>query len=461
MPTTTTRADVHLLRDELQSALLAAYPGLIARMSWSRARIVAHQRDRLRELLAHAVANSAFHARRLAGTDLAAVGPEDLSRLPVMTKQQLMAEFDDVLTDPRVTRRRVEDALAVAGPDPAVLPGPHLVLASGGSSGERGVFVSDLGALVQFVGSLTRGLVARIAAMGGPPPGGLPVAIVGAGSPVHATGVAEPLATGDRLPFHYDAVPVTLPLPEIVARLDALQPPLLLGYPTVLARLAAEQQAGRLNIAPLTVTCTSETLSPDLRAVIRDGFGAPVIDTYGSTEGLTGSSAPDDELIVFAEDGCVVELVDGDDRPVPPGTPSAKVLVTNLENRVQPLIRYEITDRLVAAAPAAEHGHLRARVQGRSDEVFRYGDVLIHPNVVRSVLVDTPAVLEYQVRQVPHGVAVTAVADPGLDTHRLGTRLAAALASAGLVRPEVEVHSAAGLERHPETGKLRRFVPLG
>src|SRR5207247_1234459 len=83
---------------------------------------------------------------------------------------------------------------------------------------------------------------------------------------------------------------------------------------------------------------------------------------YASTEGLTGSSRPDEVAIAFAEDGCIVELVDDDNRPVPPGTPSAKVLVTNLYNRVQPLIRYDITARFVADPPAPTGpGHRRPR----------------------------------------------------------------------------------------------------
>ena len=59
-----------------------------------------------------------------------------------------------------------------------------------------------------------------------------------------------------------------------------------------------------------------------------------MIDTFGSTEGLVGASAPDDDVITFAEDGCIIELVDENHRPVAPGTPSASVLVTNLSNRL-------------------------------------------------------------------------------------------------------------------------------
>jgi hypothetical protein len=170
------------------------------------------------------------------------------------------------------------------------------------------------------------------------------IAFVAAASPVHATRVAVAFTSGGGLPFRFSAVPVTLPVAEIVTRLDRLQPHALYGYPSMLALLAGEQAAGRLHLAPRTVTCTSETLSPDLRSAIRESFGVPVIDNFGSTEGLVGATPPDDPTLVFAEDGCIVELVDEHDRPVPPGTPSAAVLVTVLENRLQPLIRYRITD---------------------------------------------------------------------------------------------------------------------
>ena len=140
-----------------------------------------------------------------------------------------------------------------------------------------------------------------------------------------------------------------------------------------------------------------------------------MIDSFGSSEGLVGASEPDADVITFAEDGCIIELVDEEYRAVPPGTPCAAVLVTNLGNRLQPLIRYELTDTFVQQPAAAGHGHLRARVEGRSDDNFRYGAVTIHPLVIRSVLVRSPDVLEYQVRQTTSGIDVRAVAERGTE----------------------------------------------
>jgi phenylacetate-CoA ligase len=337
--------------------------------------------------------------------------------------------------------------------------GGYLALTSGGSSGRRGVFVLDRRAAVQFIASLSRALMARLAALGGPPPGGLRVAMVGAPSAVHATGSASAWTVGDGMPVHFLAAPATLPLPQIVDRLNALDAPMLTGYPTMLARLADERRAGRLRIAPRLVTSTSESLHPHLRSAVSEGFGAPVVDVFGSTEGLVGTSAPDDEVLVFNSDVCITELVDENDQPVPPGTPSAKVLVTNLSNHIQPLIRYAITDCFVQRdAPA--HGLLRATVEGRADDVLRYDDIDVHPIVVRSVLVRCPEVLDYQVHQTRGGIAVSALATDALDVDGLRSRLTHALRGAGLIDAEVTVHTVETLQRHHETGKLRRFVPL-
>jgi phenylacetate-coenzyme A ligase PaaK-like adenylate-forming protein len=253
---------------------------------------------------------------------------------------------------------------------------------------------------------------------------------------------------------------VTLPLDEIVERLNALQAPLIYGYPSMLARLAEEQMAGRLHLDLLGVTSASETLVPELRDTIRSGFGAPIVDTFGSTEGLAGVSEPDDDVLIFNSDGCIVELVDEQNRPVPDGTPSAKVLLTNLSNLVQPLIRYELTDRFVRQPAAAEHGHLRARVEGRADDVLRFGPVEVHPLVIRSEMVKTPAVAEYQVRQTPGGIDVRAVTQASVDLDDLRARLERALADAGLRDPEATVVIVDRIERDPATGKVRRFQPL-
>jgi phenylacetate-coenzyme A ligase PaaK-like adenylate-forming protein len=459
---TATRADTGWgrFRADFQAELLARIPEHLGRLSWSAERIESAQRDGLRRLLAHAVAHSPFHRQRLAGTNVASIEPAGLTSLPVMTKTDMMAAIDDVFTDRRLTLGAVEQALAATGSEPVPVLGRYMALATGGSTGQRGVFVFDQAAKAEFILSITRSLLAGLHAAGGIPPGGLPMAMVGAGSAVHATGAAAAETIGPDAPLRVLPVPVTMPLRQIVDRLNTLQAPALIGYASALGRLAAEQNAHRLHIAPVVIISTSETLLPEARREITAAFGVPVINSFASTEGLMGSSAPGDDVLMFNSDMCIIELVDAANRPVGPGVPSAKVLVTNLYNLAQPLIRYELADSFVLEPSAGGPGHMLARVHGRADEVFHYQAGDLHPHVVRSVMLRSPEVADYQVRQTRTGIEADIIAAGSASPEALRRRLADALARGGLSQPDVTVRIAADLPRCAGSGKLRRFVPL-
>jgi phenylacetate-coenzyme A ligase PaaK-like adenylate-forming protein len=453
MSTLTMTTDERL--EARHAAVRAALPGHLERLRWSRERIEAHQRERLRALLRHAREHSRFHAERLARVDPARV---QLAELPTMTKADLMARFDDAVCDPRLTRAAVEAHLAATGPEASELPGGHIAMASGGSSGERGVFVLSRQAGVDYLLGLIRERLARMPSLDMVPPGGIPMAMVCAGSAVHATRALPSLYGGDLMAIA--PIPATLPLPQIVDRLNAMQPPILNAYASLLAQLAEEQAAGRLAISPLSVSGSSEQFAPEARARAAAALGVPVVDQFGATEGVVGSTGPDDDVFVLASDLAIIELVDEENRPVPPGVPAAKALVTNLFNHAQPLIRYELTDRFVRHSDAAEHGHMRVTIEGRADDLLRYGDLVVHPLTLRSVLVSEPSVIEYQVRQTARGAHVDVIAPGGVDARPLAERLAASLARAGLAEPEVTVARVSELRREPATGKAKRFLAL-
>jgi phenylacetate-coenzyme A ligase PaaK-like adenylate-forming protein len=260
------------------------------------------------------------------------------------------------------------------------------------------------------------------------------------------------------LPFRFHHIPVTTPLPEIVAQLNALQPPVLMGYASAIHRLAGEQRAGRLQIAPLSVSATSETLDGPMRDAISEAFGVAPVNTFGSTEGLVGASPPGGEAIVFNTDLCIVELVDDAYRPVPIGTPSTRILVTNLYNLAQPLIRYEIGDHFQQVPDPNGGGLLHAIVHGRNEPPLRFGSVEVHPHAITTVMVGATAVLDYQVRQIATGVDVDVIAADDLDAAVLKDALQVSLRRSGLVDPTVDVTRVSELKRDPRTGKARRFV---
>ena len=94
---------------------------------------------RLRSLLRTAVDGSPWHRDRLRDVDVERVTRADLEQLPVMTKDDLMAHWDEIVTDPRLTLELVNDHLQTITTDTYLFDEVHAV-ASGGSSGRRGVF---------------------------------------------------------------------------------------------------------------------------------------------------------------------------------------------------------------------------------------------------------------------------------------------------------------------------------
>ena len=188
-PSTTTASDLDVLRTRLAEGLAGHLPQHLQRLSWDADRIADHQRQRLRSLLAHAVERSPFHARRLQGIDADRFEVADLEQVPVMTKAEMMASFDQVVTDRRLGLRVVEEHLARSAVEPSLLLDAYVCLVSGGCSGLRGVFVQTVGEYAEFVASANRPAMARMIAGGGPPPEGMLIAFVTASSPVHSTGL--------------------------------------------------------------------------------------------------------------------------------------------------------------------------------------------------------------------------------------------------------------------------------
>jgi phenylacetate-CoA ligase len=188
----------------------------------------------------------------------------------VTTKEQMMAEFDQLVTDRRLTRRLAEQTLADSAHEPRLLFDQYVCLASGGSSGLRGLFVQTLDEYAAFIASVLRRVMATAIPPTAAPPGRPVAALIAAGA-VHASGLLGALPTG--YPFRLVSVPATVPLKEAVGRLNDAHPAIVLGHTSKLALLAREQQAGRLQITPRSVTAMGEPVTDEDRALIATAFG--------------------------------------------------------------------------------------------------------------------------------------------------------------------------------------------
>lgn len=427
------------------------------RLRWSPSRLKAERQGRLRDLLAWSIEHSPFHTDRLVGVDPARFTEAAMESLPVMTKDDLMSEFSSIVTDSRLTLDVVEDHVANVD-DNEYLFDRFRAVTSSGSSGRRGVFVYDWDEWTTLALMQSRSRLGTADDSARPRGAATASLFAGAGahlSRVMRTFLAEP---GDEV--HH--LPMTLPVAEVVRGLNAAQPELLMGYPSALDLVVREAQAGRLGISPRFVESGGELLMDRTRVAVRDLWGVEIDDSWAVVEGAYAFSCPSSRAMHLPDDLVIIEAVDQAGRPVPPGEPATKLYLTNLYNRTQPLIRFEISDGLTVLDGVCPCGSAHSRITeltGRADIVFEYDNsVKVHPMVLRLELHDERHVTEYQVRQTARGVCVKVVTDRPEELDGIQNRLVRTLRTAGLGDPEVTVEAVDRLERLA-AGKLRQFIP--
>ena len=425
--------------------------------------------SRASSLIAFAREHSPLYRRAWDGLPQRAL---TLAELPVATKRELMAHFDEWVTDRRVDRAGIEAFLADRTHIGERYLDEYVVWKSSGSTGEPGIFVQDESALatydaliaVQLSGTRLAapyawGLVAR---------GGRAALIAATGDHFASIASWQRMCRGRPWP-NARAFSVMDPLPRLVAELNAYQPAFLASYPTVLAQLADEQARGRLHIAPTCLWSGGECLAPATGTAIERAFGCALINEYGASECMSIAYGCREGWLHVNDDWVVLEPVDRDYRPVPPGEASHTVLLTNLANRIQPVIRYDLGDSVLAKPERCACGSpLPAiRAEGRHDDVLAFTaadgrTVSVLPLALTTVVEDAADVHRFQlVQQAPDRLALRL--DPrDADRRRIAWHAAAKalhryLAAQSLANVEIV------LDRHPpvvdpRSGKLREVI---
>ena len=338
-------------------------------------------RSRLRDLIEFTRARSPCYRDAWRGWRGRTPG---LADLPPVRRQDLMAHFDDWVTDPEVTRAGVEAFMASPERIGRRFLGRYLVWRSSGTTGVPGIYVHDPEALatydaligVQFGALLgTPETASRLVA--GVLLGGARAALVSAVDD-HYAGIVSWRRLVAGGPWPARSFSVLTPLPELVAALNDYRPFYLASYPTMLALLADEQAAGRLRIAPALLWSGGECLSAARRAELEATFRCPVANEYGASECMNIAVGCREGALHVNADWVVLEPVDRNYRPTPPGVPSHSVLLTNLANRVQPVIRYDLGDSVTVRTGRCRCGSVlpMIEVEGRRDDIpeFRRRD---------------------------------------------------------------------------------------
>jgi phenylacetate-coenzyme A ligase PaaK-like adenylate-forming protein len=395
-----------------------------------------------------------------------------LGELPMLTKRTLMRRFGDSVVDPRLNlpglRAWLADRTRIGEP----LLGAYWAWESSGSGGTPAVFVQDADAMAVYdaLEALRRPAVSPLRRWLDPFGLADRTAFVGATTGHFASTVnverlrrLHPLVSARLRGFSF-----LLPAAELCAALQAWGPTVLATYPTAAELLAEEQAAGRLALRLHEVWTGGEALSPAVRRFVERAFGCPVVHSYGASEFLPLATECVHGAMHLNSDWAILEPVDARGRPVPPGEPCHTTLLTNLANRLQPLLRYDLGDRVTfAPGPCVCGSPLPViDVVGRCDDAVVLRDargrrVRLLPLALTTVIEEDAGVFAFQLEQldgrhlrlrVAAGEAVGEAA-----SRRAADALRAYLASQGL--GSVRVSEQAGLPpRCGSSGKRPRVL---
>ncbi|TQS24075.1 phenylacetate--CoA ligase family protein [Microbispora sp. KK1-11] len=432
--------------------------------------IARRQRARLADLVAYARANSPYYR------ELYRELPErvdDPALLPVTDKKKLMARFDDWVTDREVTLEKVETFVADPGLVGHRFLNRYLVATTSGTSGVRGLFLLDerSTSMETALGSRAAGMVGagdaiRILARGGR----TAIATAPGGHFYTVAGTARFQLDHPRLGRRMRVFSIRRPVPELVDELNRFNPAVLSGFLGMLTVLAGEQEAGRLRIRPALVIPGGETLTMDLRRRLAAVFGAKVRAAYAATECGFLSVGCAHGWYHVNSDWAVLEPVDADHRPTPPGELSHTVLLSNLANRVQPFLRYDLGDSVLLRPDPCPCGSVfpAVKVQGRAADLLRFptahGEpVTMSPMLFGTLLDRLSGIGQFQlVQTAPSTLRVRLRPTDGADADPVWQSVR------GEITRLLTEHSVADitLERAGEPpqqepgGKFRRVIPL-
>ena len=358
------------------------------------------QMRRFRRLVAHVRKNSPYFQEKFAGI------PEDapLSAYPVTTKKDLMANFDRWMTDSCVTRQEIDDFMSDLHNVGRKFKGKYLVYTTSGSTGNPCIALYDdsatnVNAAVGFDRSFSRKEDLQKFMKSG----GKTMALFADNGFYLASGsVRYQLRKMPWKKKQMKTFEVRKPMPEIVKALNDFQPSMLGCYPSALQLIAAEQEAGRLNIHPAIIMTGGEHLDDSVRDYLERVFGCCVQTNYSCTEGGTVACECTEKHFHINEDWVILEAVDQNNQPVPFGTQSAKVLLTNLSNFICPFIRFGITDRVVMHNTLCGCGKEGPwlTLEGRTDDILTFpGNIRIAPLSLYAELKEIPSISRFQLIQ--------------------------------------------------------------
>lgn len=301
------------------------------------------QQQRLRELVAYVREHSPYFARHYADV------PADfrLSDLPPTEKPTLLANYDDWVTDRRIHLADVlEYVNRDASKDQSRFLGDYTALRTSGSTGNPLPMVRD-----DYHNKIHGQLIGQ-RLLEGANADAMDISKHRRASVIHLSNGASSYGAFLRMKAAHPecadnllGISVLESVDSIVEKLNDFQPETMAGYPSMMVRLAVEQLQGRLHLSLKHLATSAEMLSEENFHLLREAFQCPVANNYCMTEGGEIAMTHNCPHLHINDDWVIVEPIDKDGNLITdPDQWSDAILVTDLSNFVQPIIRYRVGD---------------------------------------------------------------------------------------------------------------------
>lgn len=361
----------------------------------TRKNMIALQQKKLRKILKYAYHHSQYYHKTFteAGITEKNINSIPLSKFPTINKTTLIQNFDNIVTQKELSQQKLIDFDNDNNRDKRTFKNKYHVVHSSGSTGKPAYFVYDNQAWESMLIGVIRAAlwnmsmpqilkyllqkprILYIAATDGRYGGAM------------AVGDGIEGVKGNQL-----FIDINMPLKKWIEKTKHFQPDMIVGYPSAIKILGELVESGELDVNVFRVISCGEPLSDNLRQYFKKVFHSDVINFYGASESLVlGVESDFNEGMYLFDDMNYIEVENGN------------VYITSLYNYVQPLIRYQITDRLKIKKNNEKYPFTRAEnIVGREEDILWFENrgkkEFLHPLAIEGFCIE--GLLDYQFRQL-------------------------------------------------------------
>lgn len=456
--------------------LIRASNDLRRAQSMARPEMLRLQEQRWRKLAKFAREKSPFYQHHLAGLDLDRCAFEEI---PVLTKDVLKQHWDEIVTDPRLRHDSLQQYVARRENWGRLMDGRWMVSMTSGTTGAALIIPQDIHAVDWNHAAHAVRVGPTAKASTGPKPSVFKkrpkvVAFTTLSAPSVSSALFLTRPWISKLLWDYHTVNATAPWEEIIRQVENIQPQILIGYASLIGRLAQAKLDGRLRLDLPSdtgvISSGGDTLTPGIRALCRRAFGIEPLDGYGCGEtlGIARQWKGMPNLVIF-EDIAVLEAVDAYEHACPEGELSDHALVTPLFNTALPLLRYRVEDR-IRLGPVQEGWPFRTltELMGRGSMSYLFkipGPSVFIGSKFISIMEHLPLVTTYQFQQTGWDAlecrfVVQAVEREAVISAAIQDEVRRCLDGAGCAGVKFRAISVPSISPDPRTGKVEQNRPF-